>query len=182
MRTMTWGLYALFGFATLAVTLACAEGTPSARSANDEDESAEGGGKKRHDDPDWYDSGSSSNSSSDKKKGKKEAGGAPEEPAFKEGMSVNEAINAVPQGYPRVEIDQEDLNRPLMDPDFYKSCKLVPSQHFTIKFAVWNGKAVGADIKSTPANKNLESCLRGLVAGFTWKDKVKSLNISTVNF
>src|SRR5512142_2859285 len=35
---------------------------------------------------------------------------------FKEGGSVDEAINAVPQGLPRENIDQEDLNKPLLDP------------------------------------------------------------------
>jgi hypothetical protein len=179
---MTRGLYTFFGFGLLAITFACAEGTPSARSANDEDEAAEGGkAKKSHDDPDWYDSGSSSEKSTDKKKAKEE-GSSSAEPTFKEGMGVNDAINAIPQGLSRVNIDQEDLDRPLMEPDFYKSCKLNPAQHFEIKFAVWNGRAVGIDIKTTPANKNMEQCLHGLVAGNIWKDKVKSLNISTVKF
>jgi len=185
---ITRGLYRVLGFGLLLATVACAEGTPSARSADDEGE----GAKKSHDDPDWYDSGSDSDKSGDKKSGdtksgnKKKAnsdeGASNAEPSFKEGMSVNDAINAIPQGLPRVNIDQEDLNRPLMETEFYKSCKLSPSQHFTIKFAVWEGRAVGMDITTTPANKNMEKCLHGLVAAYTWKDKVRSLNISTVTF
>jgi hypothetical protein len=187
-RMMTRGLYKVLGFGLLLATVACAEGTPSARSADDEGEASEGAGaKKSHDDPDWYDSGSDSDKSADKKSGnkkkaKQEDGSSNAEPSFKEGMSVNDAINAIPQGLPRVNIDQEDLNRPLMETEFYKSCKLSPSQHFTIKFAVWEGRAVGIDITTTPANKNMEKCLHGLVAGYTWKDKVRSLNISTVQF
>lgn len=190
MRGLRW----FIGLTLLVSASACAEGTPEARTANDETGAT---GKKSHDDPDWYDSGSSSSDdkpASDgeksttnngqvgiKKKPKKD--GAPAgEPDFKDGMSVNDAINAVPQGYPRVNIDQEDLNAPLMDPEFYKSCKPAHTQHFTIKFAVWEGRAVGMDIKSTPANKALEQCLHGLLAAFTWKDKVKSLNISEVQF
>jgi hypothetical protein len=185
---MTRGLYKVFGFGLLLATVACAEGTPSARSADAEGDSSEGGGaKKSHDDPDWYDSGSSSDKSADKKSGSKKKGSQEEgasnaEPSFKEGMSVNDAINAIPQGLSRINIDQEDLDRPLMDPDFYKSCKLAHTQKFTIKFAVWEGRAVGIDITTSPANKNAEKCLHGLVAGYTWKDKVKSLNISTVGF
>jgi hypothetical protein len=180
---MTRGFYKIFGLSLLLGTFACAEGTPSARSADDEGQSDEGGGaKKSHDDPDWYDSGSSSEKSPGKKKRNKEAGGAAAEPSFKEGMSVNDAINAIPQGLERVNIDQEDLNRPLMDTDFYKSCKLSPAQHFVIKFAIWDGKAVGIDITTQPINKNMEKCLHGLVASYTWKDKVRSLNISTVTF
>jgi len=187
------GLHWCFGLGLLLAVNACAEGTPEARSANQADESGEGGSaKKSHDDPDWYDSGSGDSASGDKadgsqsspkKKAKKEAGGTnAEEPAFKEGMSVNDAINAIPQGLPRVNVDQEDLNAPLMEPDFYKQCKLSPAQHFTIKFAVWDGRAVGIDITTSPVNKNMEKCLHGLVASYTWKDKVKSLNISTVTF
>ena len=136
-----------------------------------------GGVKKSHDDPDWYDSGSSESggdkgSSGDKgasgdkgtgsgttvkKKAPKEGAGANAEPSFKDGMSVNDAINAVPQGLPRVNIDQEDLNTPLLEPDFYKQCKLSPSQHFTIKFAVWDGRAVGIDITTQPANKGMQT-------------------------
>lgn len=180
---MMRGLHKVFGFGLLLVTLSCAESTPSARSANDENESAEGdSAKKSHDDPDWYDSGSSSEKPADKKKANKDSGGSTAEPSFKEGMSVNDAINAIPQGLARVNIDQEDLDRPLMETDFYKPCKLSPAQHFTIKFAVWDGRAVGIDITTQPANKNMEKCLHGLVAGYTWKDKVKSLNISTVTF
>lgn len=192
MRGLRW----FVGLTLLVSASACAEGTPEARTANDENGAAEG--KKSHDDPDWYDSGSpggdekpasddakpasTSGQSGIKKQPKKEAGALPGEPAFKDGMSVNDAINAVPQGYPRVNVDQEDLNAPLMDPEFYKSCKPAHTQHFTIKFAVWEGRAVGMDIKSTPANKALEQCLHGLLAGFSWKDKVKSLNISEVQF
>ncbi len=172
------------------LAVACAGGTPSARSADDE-ESGEGSGKKAHDDPSWYDSGSedsgsssssSKSSSSEKKKEKSKQSGGAAEPTFTEGMSVNDAINAVPQGWERVNIDQEDLDRPLLDPDFYKPCKLAASQHFEIKFAVWDGRAVGIDVKTTPANKNAESCLRGLVAKNVWRDKAHSLNISTVTF
>jgi len=182
------GLHWFLGLGLLLAVGACAESTPGARSANDENESTEGDSAKMNpDDPDWYDSGSSEAGSTDTSSGTKKAkkpshDTAAAAPEFKEGMSVNDAINAIPQGMERVNIDQEDLDAPLMNPDFYKSCKLSPSQHFTIKFAVWDGHAVGIDITSQPTNKNLENCLRGLVGGNTWKDKVKSLNISTVTF
>jgi hypothetical protein len=182
---MTRSLYWFFGLAILSVSAACAEGTPTARSANDEDEGS--GAKKSHDDPDWYDQGSSDTaadkktSTNDKKKPNPDNGAVPE-PTFKEGMSVNDAMNAIPQGTAFISIDQDDLDRPLMQTDFYKPCKVAHTQHFTIKFAVWDGHAVGIDVKTQPENKALDTCLRGLVAGYTWKDKVKALNISTVSF
>jgi hypothetical protein len=190
---MTLGLRSIFGFAIVLLAVACGGSTREARSADDED----GAGKKSHDDPSWYDNGSeesrkvsppsddspsSSSSSSSKKKKSKQSDGSVAEPTFKEGGSVNDAVNAIPQGYERVNIEQEALDMPLLNPEFYKPCKLSASQHFEIKFAIWEGHAVGLDIKTTPNNKNAETCLRGLVSKNVWRDKVKSLNISTVTF
>lgn len=188
---MTPGLRSIFGFGILLVAVACGESPREARSANDEAES----GKKSHDDPSWYDNGSeesssssapsdssSSGSSSSKKKKSKQSESSVAEPTFKEGGSVNDAVNAIPQGFERVTIEQEALDLPLLNPEFYKPCKLSPSQHFEIKYAVWDGRAVGLDIKTTPNNKNAETCLRSLVSKNVWRDKVKSLNISTVTF
>lgn len=104
------------------------------------------------------------------------------DPDFKEGGSVNEAINAVPQGLPRENMEQEVLDKPLLDTSLYAPCKLTPANHFEIKFAVWNGKIVGMDIKSTPKNAKLEACVREQAMRATWREKTKSLNISTVMF
>lgn len=104
------------------------------------------------------------------------------EPEFKEGGSVNEAISAVPQGLPRENVELEELNKPLNDPAVYDVCKLTPASHFEIKFAVWGGRCVGMDIKTTPKNPKLETCLREIVSNAKWRDKTKSLNISTVSF
>lgn len=175
------------------MTFACGGGSQAPRAANDESEAA--GAKKSHDDPSWYDDTGhteateetatsqkkpSSSAAASKKNKPSEATIA--EPEFKEGMSVNDAINAVPQGYERVNMDQEALDRPLLDPEFYKPCKLAHSQHFEVRFAVWEGKAVGMDVKTTPNNKTAETCLRELIGRNVWRDKVKSLNISTVQF
>jgi hypothetical protein len=104
------------------------------------------------------------------------------DPEFKEGGSVNDAINAVPQGLPRENMEQEVLDKPLLDTSLYAPCKLSPANHFEIKFAVWNGRIVGMDVKSTPKNPKLEACVRDAAMKATWREKTKSLNISTVMF
>jgi hypothetical protein len=104
------------------------------------------------------------------------------EPEFKDGGSVDEAINAVPQGLPRENVELDELNGPLSDPELYSSCKLAPTAHFDIKFAVWGGRCVGMDIKTTPKDAKLEACLREIVSKAKWRDKTKSLNTSTVSF
>lgn len=113
--------------------------------------------------------------------GEKPAAGA-KEPEFKEGISVEDAINAIPQGTPRVNIDQETLDRPLMNEALYKPCKLAPSQHFKLKVAIWDGKAVGIDVSATPDNPKAVQCIKDQVKSVTWKDAVKSLNTIEYNF
>jgi hypothetical protein len=49
-----------------------------------------------------------------------------------------------------------------------------------LKVAVWNGKAVGIDVTTTPKNQKLTDCLTAKIKEIDWPDKVKSLN--TVEF
>jgi hypothetical protein len=103
-----------------------------------------------------------------------------EAPAFKSGMTVEEAIAAVPSTAQRIHIEEEALAEPLKNPEVYEPCKLKGHQHFTIRVAVWQGKAVGLDITTKPESAELESCLRTQIEALEWEDKVESLN--TVEF
>ena len=101
-------------------------------------------------------------------------------PEFTEGMSLAEAINAVPAGIERVNIDQEVLARPLQDENLYKPCKLRPQDHFTVKLAVWDGRVVGMDLETK--NKKLGECLKQQFLQLRWRDKAKSLNTVEYGF
>jgi hypothetical protein len=103
---------------------------------------------------------------------------APIEPKFTPGMSVDEAIAAVPRGSEFLGIDREALGRPLSDPELYKPCKLTAAQHFNLRVAVWDGRAVGIDVSSK--NKALSECIYRQVQQVEWSDKVKAIN--TVDF
>jgi hypothetical protein len=79
----------------------------------------------------YYDDSSSTSSSSSRsdESGDKGSGSLtkvsndePAEPVFTEGMSVNEATEAVPPGIERRDIDQETLGKPLQDLSLYESC------------------------------------------------------------
>jgi hypothetical protein len=111
---------------------------------------------------------------------KKSANDSPT-PSFKENGSVLEAINAVPQGTPRLNIEQEELGRPLNNPDLYEPCK-PGSAHFKAKVAIWDGKAVGLDLTTTPKNGKLAACVSEKIRSITWPDKVKALNIVEYTF
>ena len=103
------------------------------------------------------------------------------EPEFKENGSVDDAIKAVPQGTPRLNIETEALSKPLMDGKLYEPCK-IGSAHFKVRVAVWNGKAVGIDLTTTPNNPKLADCIKGRIREITWDDKVKSLNTVEYQF
>lgn len=120
--------------------------------------------------------GSASKGADEEEEGKK----PPPEPEFTEGMSVNEAMNAVPPGIERLNIDQEVLGRPLADPKTYEPCKLKAQDHFKLKVAIWDGRAVGIDIEAK--NKKLAECIRQQISQLKWRDKAKSLNTVEYEF
>lgn len=103
------------------------------------------------------------------------------EPQFTDGMSVADAIKVVPQGAERANIDQETLGKPLQDFALYEPCK-PGAAHVKLKIAVWDGKAVGIDVASTPKNDKLVSCIKDRLKGLTWQAKVKSLNTVEYSF
>lgn len=103
------------------------------------------------------------------------------EPQFTDGMSVADAIKAVPQGAERANIDQETLSRPIQDFAVYEPCK-PGSEKVKMKIAVWNGKAVGLDVTATPKNDKLVACVKERIKTLTWQAHVKSLNTVEYSF
>ena len=101
-------------------------------------------------------------------------GSSPPQPAFTPGMSVAEAIEAVPNSAEFSGLDVETLSRPLHEPEIFTPCNLKPHHHFTLKVAVWDGRAVGVDVKST--NNSLAECVAEQVRAQEWPQRVKSLN------
>ncbi len=97
------------------------------------------------------------------------------EPSFTPDMTVDQAIKAIPQEAERVNVDQETLSKPLQDEGVYAPCK-PGSTHFTMRIAVWRGKAVAIDLTTTPKNPKLAECLKGRIRELTWSAKVPSLN------
>lgn len=98
------------------------------------------------------------------------------EPEFTEGMSVNEAIKAVPMDTPTTNLEPEVLSKPLADDKIYEPCK-VGSASFKVRVAVWDGHAVGVDAVTTPKNEKLAECIKAAIRQLSWPDKVRSLNL-----
>ena len=100
-------------------------------------------------------------------------------PEFEDGMSVQQAIAAVPSYYEYIGIDQDVLAKPLSNPDTYKPCKLTPAHHFTVKVAIWDGKTVGLDIDAPPAIKD---CIAQQIKAIQWPEPVESINTIDYSF
>ena len=103
------------------------------------------------------------------------------EPQFTDGMSVAEAIKAVPVGAERANIDQETLSEPIKEFSVYEPCK-PGAAHVKLNIAVWDGKAVGIDATATPKNEKLVACVKEQIKKLTWKAHVKSLNTVEYSF
>lgn len=97
------------------------------------------------------------------------------EPVFTPDMSVEDAIKAIPQSAERLNVDQETLSKPLQEESLYAPCK-PGAAHFTMRIAVWRGKAVAIDLTTTPKNPKLAECLKTRIRELTWPAKVPSLN------
>ena len=108
------------------------------------------------------------------------ATGERKEPVFTEGMTVEQAIGAVPSHYDYIGLDQDVLAKPLTQIETYKECNVKQSDKFTVRIAVWDGKVVGADVKSP--NQALQQCIDRVVRQLEYKDKVESINTVEYTF
>lgn len=104
------------------------------------------------------------------------------EPEFTEGMSVNDAINAVPADAPRINVEQEHLVHHIKDYNLYAGCNPKQNQKWQMHIAVWNGRAVGIDVKTDPANDEFAACVKAVIGKIEWREQVKSLNTVKYGF
>jgi hypothetical protein len=100
---------------------------------------------------------------------------------FPPNATVDQAIKAIPQGQPRMNMSDDALRAPLLDLKRYDKCKVPRSTKVTMNVAVYDGAAVGTDISSKPKNAKIEECVNEVVRGISWA-KVPSLNTVNVSF
>lgn len=106
--------------------------------------------------------------------------GERKKPEFTDGMTVDQAIAAVPEDYEYVGLDQDVLAKPLTQIDTYQECKVKQSDKFKVRIAVWDGKVVGANVTSN--NKALAQCIDTVVRRLEYKDRVESINTVEYSF
>jgi hypothetical protein len=130
-------------------------------------------------DPDWNPEPTAVESARPDPPKTRDAASTRDKPEFRDGMSVEEAIRAVPTHYDYIGIDQDALERPLKDPEAFKPCRGAETHRFAIRVAVWDGKAVGIDVEAPPA---LRQCITEQIKKMEWRDKVQSINTIRYSF
>lgn len=131
-------------------------------------------------DPSWETEDRSSRNDEPVPRVQPESSGERKKPEFTEGMTVDEAIAAVPEDYEYIGLDQDVLAKPLVDIETYKECKVKPSDKFKVRIAVWDGKVVGANV--TSPNKALAKCIDEVVRKLEYKDRVEAINTVEYSF
>jgi hypothetical protein len=106
---------------------------------------------------------------------------APAKIDFPPHATIDQAVKAVPQGTPRINMADDALRAPLLDLKRYDKCKVPRSTKVTMTVAVYDGAAVGVEVATKPKNAKMEECVDEVVRSMSWS-KVPSLNTVNVNF
>jgi hypothetical protein len=91
---------------------------------------------------------------------------------------VDAAIKLVPSKIPQGRLSKEILTSPLKDPARFERCAIPPTTRVAIRVAVYNGQAIGVDVRSNPNTPALDFCVDRIVRQTTW---VKELAVNQVN-
>jgi hypothetical protein len=90
---------------------------------------------------------------------------------------VDAAIKAVPGAIPVGTLSKTVLEGPLRDHARFEHCRIPYATHGEIAAVVYNGAALGVDVKTTPNDRALNFCIERAVRQMTW---VKELAVNKV--
>jgi hypothetical protein len=90
---------------------------------------------------------------------------------------VEAAIKAVPSTIPIGNMSKNVLEAPLRDRARFEHCRIPYGTHGEIAAVVYNGAALGVDVKSKPNDRALNFCIERAVRQMTW---VKELAVNRV--
>ena len=81
---------------------------------------------------------------------------------------VDAAIKAVPSTVPGGTLSQRALEAPLQDKARFEHCRIPYGTHGEIAAVVYNGAALGVDVKTKPNDRALNFCIERSVRQLTW--------------
>ena len=90
---------------------------------------------------------------------------------------VDAAIKAVPSAIPIGTMSKSQLEAPLRDRARFEHCRIPYGTHGEIAAVVYNGAALGVDVKTTPNDRALNFCIERAVRQMTW---IKELAVNKV--
>ena len=90
---------------------------------------------------------------------------------------VDAAIKAVPSSVPVGKMSKSVLEAPLRDRARFEHCAIPYGTHGEIAAVVYNGAALGVDVKTKPNDRALNFCIERAVRQMTW---VKELAVNKV--
>jgi len=91
---------------------------------------------------------------------------------------VDAAVKLVPTQIPVGHLSRETLEGPLKDPLRFARCAIPLTTRVAIRAVVYNGQAIGVDVRSNPNTPPLDFCVDRIVRQTTW---IKELAINRVN-
>jgi hypothetical protein len=90
---------------------------------------------------------------------------------------VDAAIKAVPSSIPTGTLSKSALEAPLRDRARFDHCRIPYATHGEIAAVIYNGAALGVDVKTKPNDRALNFCIERAVRQMTW---VKELAVNKV--
>ena len=81
---------------------------------------------------------------------------------------VDAAIKAVPSTIPLGTLTKRALEEPLRDRARFEHCRIPYGTHGEIAAVVYNGAALGVDVKTSPNDRALNFCIERSVRQLTW--------------
>jgi hypothetical protein len=81
---------------------------------------------------------------------------------------VDAALRAVPQGVPVGRLNRATLEAPLRDRSRFERCRIPVATSVQIDAVVYNGKAVGVDVRTAPSDPPLAFCIEQVVRELSW--------------
>jgi len=92
---------------------------------------------------------------------------------------VDATLKAMPRGVTVGHLDRETLEMPIRDRSHYERCRIPIATRVQIDAVVYNGKAVGVDVRSTPSNPALDFCIEQVVREASWVNELAVNRVSS---
>jgi hypothetical protein len=93
---------------------------------------------------------------------------------------VDATMKALPEGIPLGHLAKDVLEGPLKDPWRFARCRKGTGTRIDIDVVIYNGAALGVNVKTTPNDKALNFCVERIVRDMSWIKEL-AVNRATVS-